>query len=95
MSTQYQQQTKTVCTNTNDPSCQASQAQFNTMNALQAQLNSNSQYDVPPSPPALPAKTEIIIQGFTSIQSATLGLFVGAALFIIYGLVGRAQRRGK
>ena len=65
------------------------------MNALQAQLNSNSQYDVPPSPPALPAKTAIITQGFTSLQSGTLGLFVGAALFIIYGLVGRAQRRGK
>ena len=95
MAAQYSQQTKTVCADTNDPSCKASQEQYDKMNMLQAQLKADGEYDVPPSQPPTPAKTLTITQGFTSLQSTSMGLFVVAALFIAYGLVSRVSKRRK
>ncbi len=92
MATKYSQQTKSVCTNTNDPTCKASQKQYDDMNMLQAQLKADSEYDLPPSPPPKPAQTITITQGFTSIQSTSMGLFVVATLFIIYGCVSKRRK---
>jgi len=95
MAAEYSQQNVTVCTNMNDPSCKQSQAQHNEAMALQAKLNSDSQYDPDPSPPEVPGKTIVITQGFTALQSTSMGLFVVAGLFIIYGLVSHASKRRK
>jgi len=95
MAAQYSQQTQTVCADTNSASCKASQGQFDSMNMLHAQLNANGEYDVPPSPPPVPAKTMVVVSGFTTLQSTSLGFFVAGALFLVYGLVGRASAKGK
>ena len=89
---EYSQQTKSVCTNTNDPTCSNSQAQFNDLNALHAQVRANGKYDVPPNPPLTTPKQAVIVDGFTSLQSMYTGLFAVAALFIIYGLVAKGQK---
>ena len=88
----YTQQTKKICTNASDPTCKANQEQFNSLNALQAQTKANQKYDVPPSPPITPPTTEIITQGFTTIQSLSTGLYAAAALLIIYGLVAKSAK---
>ena len=92
---QYSQQTKTVCTNTNDPSCKTSQAQYDALNALDAQTKADGQYDTPPSPSPTQAKQITVVQGFTTLQGTYTGLFVVAGLLIVYGLVARVPRRGK
>jgi len=92
---QYSQQTKTVCTNTNDPSCKTSQAQFDSLNALDAQTKADGEYDTPPSPSPTQAKQIAVVQGFTTLQGTYTGLFVVAGLLIVYGLVSRVPRRGK
>jgi hypothetical protein len=89
----YQQQTKSVCTNTNDPSCKASQAQFDNLNMLSAQVKANGEYDAPPSPSPTQAKEVVLVQGFTTLQGAYTGLFAAAALFILYGLVSVSKQR--
>jgi hypothetical protein len=88
----YQQQTKSVCTNTNDPSCKASQAQFDNLNMLQAQVKANGEYDAPPSPSPTTAKQKILVEGFTTLEGTYTGLFALAALFIIYGLVSNQRK---
>jgi hypothetical protein len=95
MAAEYSQQTKPVCANTNDPTCKASQEQYDKMNMLEAQVKSDGAYDVPPSPPPAPAKTLTITQGFTNLQNTSMGLFVVAGLFIVYGLVSRVSKRRK
>ena len=92
---QYSQQTKTVCTNTNDPSCKASQAQFDSLNALDAQTKADGEYDNAPSPSPTQAKEIVIVQGFTTLQGTYTGLFVVAGLLLVYGLVSRVPKRGK
>lgn len=89
MAAEYSQQTKPICANTNDPSCKASQEEYDKMNMLEAQLKADSQYDVPPSQPPAPARTLTITQGFTNLQNTSLSLFVVAALFIVYGCVSK------
>jgi hypothetical protein len=93
MAFQYSQKTKPVCTNKNDASCKSSQSQFDDMNMLDAQIKSDSEYDVPPSKPADQAKSMSITQGFTTIQNVSLSLFVTLTLFIVYGIMGRVTRR--
>jgi hypothetical protein len=95
MAAKYSEQNVTVCTNINDPSCKNSQEQNNEAIALQAKLNADSKYDPDPSPPAVPGKTIVITQGFTTLQSTSMGLFVVATLFIVYGLVSRVSKRRK
>jgi len=85
----YQQQTKSVCTNTNDTSCKASQAQFDNLNMLSAQVKANGEYDAPPSPSPTQPKEAVLIQGFTTLQGSYTGLFAAATLFILYGLVSK------
>jgi len=93
---EYQQQTKSVCTNTNDPSCKASQAQFDNLNMLSAQVKANGEYDAPPSPSPTQAKEVVLIQGFTTLQGSLqvtyTGLFAAAALFILYGLISVSKQ---
>ena len=89
----YQQQTKSVCTNTNDPSCKASQAQFDNLNMLSAQVKANGEYDAPPSPSPTQAKEVVLIQGFTTLEGTYTGLFAAAALFILYGLISVSKQR--
>ena len=86
---EYQQQTKSVCTNTEDPSCKASQAQFDNLNMLQAQVKANAEYDAPPSPSPTQAKEVVLVQGFTTLQGSYTGLFAAAILLIVYGLVSK------
>jgi len=93
MADEYAQQTRTVCTS-NDPTCKNSQAQFDNVIMQQAQLNANAKYDVAPSPAPKPAKTVVIVSNFTSLQSVSMGLFVAAALLIVYGLVAN-KTKGK
>jgi hypothetical protein len=88
----YAQQTKPVCTNASDPTCKASQDQFNSLNELQAQTKADGEYDVPPSPPATKPSSEIIVQGFTPAQRVTTGLYAAAILLILYGLVGKPAK---
>jgi hypothetical protein len=89
---EYQQQTKSVCTNTNDPSCKASQAQFDNLNMLSAQIKANGEYDAPPSPSPTQAKETVLVQGFTTIQGAYTGLFAAGIILILYGLVGNRRK---
>jgi len=63
--------------------------------ALQAKLQSDSRYDPDPSPPEKAGKTIVITQGFTTLQSTSMGLFVVAGLFIVYGLVSHASKKRK
>ena len=93
MADEYAQQTRTICTS-NDPSCVNSQKQFDIINMQQAQLNANAKYGVAPSPSPKPAKTVVLVSHFTSLQSASMGLFVAAALLIVYGLVA-TKTKGK
>jgi len=94
MADAYAQQTRSICTDTSDPTCRNNQQQFDIINMQQAQLNANAQYDVdPPAAPA-PSKTVVIVSGFTSLQSASMGLFVAATLLIVYGLVAN-KTKGK
>ena len=86
---EYQQQTKSVCTNTEDPSCKASQAQFDNLNMLQAQVKANAEYDAPPSPSPTQPKEVVLVQGFTTLQGSYTGLFAAAILLIVYGLVSK------
>ena len=65
------------------------------MNMLHAQLNANGEYDVPPYPPPKPAQTLVVVSGFTTLQSTSMGFFVAGALFLVYGLVARASVKGK
>ena len=88
----YQQQTKSVCTNTNDPSCKASQAQFDNLNMLSAQVKANGEYDAPPSPSPTQAKEVVLVQGFTTLQGSYTGLFVAGILLILYGLVSKQRK---
>jgi hypothetical protein len=89
----YQQQTKSVCTNTNDPSCKASQAQFDNLNMLSAQVKANGEYDAPPSPSPTQAKEVVLVQGFTTLQGSYTGLFVAGILLILYGLMPVSKQR--
>ena len=89
---EYSQQTKSVCTNTNDPSCANSQGQFDDLNALNAQVNANNKYIPPPSPPVTAPKATVIVQGFTTLQGTYTGLFTAAILLIIYGLVAKRTK---
>jgi hypothetical protein len=89
---EYSQQTKSVCTDTNDPTCRNSQAQFDDLNALDAQVKANGKYDVPPNPPLTQPKQVVIVDGFTSLQGIYTGLFAAAALLIIYGLVAKGHQ---
>jgi hypothetical protein len=88
----YSQQTKSVCTNTHDPSCANSQSQFDDLNALHAQVNANNKYIPPPNPPATAPKNTVIVQGFTTLQGTYTGLFAAAVLLIIYGLVAKRSK---
>ena len=88
----YQQQTKSVCTNTNDPSCKASQAQFDNLNMLDAQVKANGEFDAPPSASPTQPKTVVLIQGFTTLQGAYTGFFAAGILLILYGLVGNRRK---
>jgi len=88
----YSQQTKTICTNSNDPTCNNSQSQFDTLNALHAQVKANGKYDVPPNPPLTTPKQTIIVEQFTSLQCTYTGLFALAALLIVYGLVAKEYK---
>jgi len=90
---EYQQQTKSVCTNTNDPSCKASQAQFDNLNMLSAQVKANGEYDAPPSPSPTQAKEVVLVQGFTTLQGSYTGLFVAGILLILYGLMPVSKQR--
>jgi hypothetical protein len=92
---QYSQQTKTVCTDTNDPTCKANQAQYDSLNALDAQTKADGQYDAPPSPSPTQAQQLTVISGFTTMQSTYTGLFAAGILLILYGLLARGPRRGK
>ena len=89
---EYQQQTKSVCTNTNDPSCKASQAQFDNLNMLSAQIKANGEYDAPPSPSPTEAKEVVLVQGFTTLQGSYTGLFAAGILLILYGLVSKQRK---
>jgi hypothetical protein len=88
----YSQQTQSVCTNVNDPSCANSQGQFDDLNALNAQVNANNKYIPPPNPPATAPQDKVIVQGFTTLQGTYTGLFAAAALLIIYGLVAKRTK---
>ena len=88
----YQQQTRSVCTNTNDPSCKASQAQFDNLNMLSAQVKANGEYDAPPSPSPTQAKEVVLVQGFTTLQGTYTGFFAAGILLILYGLVSKQRK---
>ena len=95
MAAEYSQQTKPVCADTNDPTCKASQVEYDKMNMLEAQLKSDGEYDVPPSAPRKPARTLTVTQGFTNLQSTSMGLFIVGGLFIVYGLVSCVSKKRK
>ena len=88
----YSQQTQSVCTNTNDPSCANSQGQFDDLNALNAQVNANNKYIPPPNPPATKPENTVLVQGFTTLQGTYTGLYAAATLLILYGLVAKSSK---
>jgi hypothetical protein len=91
----YSQQTKTVCTDTNDPTCKANQAQFDSLNALDAQTKADGKYDADPSPSPTQAQQITVVSGFTTMQSTSTGLFAAGILLILFGLIARGPKRGK